>query len=330
LRGLADEVGVQSLPRVNFEFVKPAWLGLPSLSAALAWASRLSLPSLPVLPSRATGSDATAALAAASAVAPGASLSRPWSGRRAARRALRSQAGLPTLPAFPSFGRPSIASLPSLPGLSVDNGLLLRLSAISLILAGYGAAHSGDVGASSAAAATAAVHASAPATHAAAKPASEPALDDAPFSQHSLNVELRTLRSKLESGESARNLMILGDGTMGATVVSGSRVDNLMAQNTELVREPLGAWPAMVKAPELELKSVHGIAPTRVLDAAQHVFHLPLSQLASLKLQSDPKDPASFIWTGVWNAPAVGVAEPQTTTLYADQDAKTVTTVIPR
>ena len=155
------------------------------------------------------------------------------------------------------------------------------------------------------------------AKQAAAKPAT-PAVD--PFDQGSINRGLRALRNTVRQGDHARSLLILGDGTLGTTIVRQGSWENVMVRGSDTVVEPLNGAP--VDAAELNLSTVHGTAITRMLDQAATAYHLPKAKLASLRLTEHPGQPGTFIWTGTWNDAA-------RTTLYADREAKSVSPTLP-
>ena len=151
-------------------------------------------------------------------------------------------------------------------------------------------------------------------------PPTDPALAD-PFSQKSINTELRSLRKALEPGDQARSITVLSDGTMGMNIVNGGTTANVMVRGQDLAIEPLAADPG--RGASLDLQRVHGTAITRFLDEAASAFSLPKAKLGSLRLIENDAKPGSFIWIGVWNDPA-------RTTLYADREAQAVGESRPR
>lgn len=151
-------------------------------------------------------------------------------------------------------------------------------------------------------------------------PPPDPALA-APFSQRSINTELRSLRKALEPGDQARSLTVLGDGTMGMNIVNNGAAANVMVRGQDIAIEPLAGDPG--SGATLDVRRVHGTAITRFLDEAATTFQLPKNELGSLRLIEDEAKPGTFIWIGVWNDAA-------RTTLYADREAQTVGESRPR
>lgn len=148
------------------------------------------------------------------------------------------------------------------------------------------------------------------------------ALPADPFSQKSINTELRSLRKALEPGDQARSLTVLPDGTMGMNIVNGGMTANVMVRGQDIAIEPLAA-DAAADGASLDLQRVHGTAITRFLNAAAATRQLPQAKLGSLRLIENSAKPGTFIWIGVWNDPA-------RTTLYADREANTISTARPR
>lgn len=151
-------------------------------------------------------------------------------------------------------------------------------------------------------------------------PPPDPALA-APFSQKSINTELRSLRKALEPGDQARSLTVLSDGTMGMNIVNNGAAANVMVRGQDIAIEPLAGDPE--SGATLDVNRVHGTAITRFLDEATTTYQLPKSELGSLRLIEDEAKPGTFIWIGVWNDAA-------RTTLYADREAQTVGESRPR
>ncbi len=157
---------------------------------------------------------------------------------------------------------------------------------------------------------------------AAMKPAPKPAAPAAnPFDQSRINGGLRALRKTVGPGDQARSLLILGDGTLGTTIVREGSWENVMVRGADTVVEPLHGEPT--GEAKLDLAKVHGTAITRMLDAAKTTFALPNAKLASLRLTEHPSNAGTFIWTGTWN-------DAERTTLYADREAQSVSTTLPR
>ncbi|MBJ7471708.1 MAG: hypothetical protein JHD16_10425 [Solirubrobacteraceae bacterium] len=162
-----------------------------------------------------------------------------------------------------------------------------------------------------------------PASASAANPSAAPAPGASadPFAQSEVNDHLRALRKAVGPGDQVRNLMILGDGTMGVTIVNNGLAESVMVRGNDLAIEPFVGEPQASAA--LNLVDVRGGAITRVLAKAESVFRLPTAQLASLRLTEHPSKAGTFQWKGVWNDPA-------RTTLYADQSGQAVSTSRPR
>lgn len=154
----------------------------------------------------------------------------------------------------------------------------------------------------------------------AAKAPTDPALAD-PFSQKSINTELRALRKAQQPGDQARSLTVLNDGTMGMNIVNNGAAANVMVRGQDIAIEPLAGDPE--PGATLDVRRVHGTAITRFLDEAATTHQLPRNQLGSLRLIENEAKPGTFIWIGVWNDPA-------RTTLYADREAQSVGESRPR
>lgn len=165
----------------------------------------------------------------------------------------------------------------------------------------------------------AAAPAAKPAASAAQSP-TDPVLAD-PFSQKSINTELRSLRKALEPGDQARSVTVLNDGTMGMNIVNGGTTANIMVRGQDIAIEPLAGEPE--QGASLDIRRVHGTAITRFLDEASTTFRLPKAKLGSLRLIENDANPGTFMWIGVWNDPA-------RTTLYADREAQSVGESRPR
>lgn len=211
------------------------------------------------------------------------------------------------------------APRPSLPGGSLSAKHLIGAASLCMVLAGIGAL-TRDAGSIDAAQRAQAAARPVPTTGPLASSATAAPAD--PFNQTRLNQELRTLRSSLTKGESARNLTILADGTMGTMAVKDGAAESIMAQGTEFVREPIADWPTLLRSHELNLRAVHGVAPNKVLATAQSLFKLAPSQLVSLKLEPSPKRPSVFIWTATYR-------DPEQSVVYADREGASVSTVLP-
>ena len=135
------------------------------------------------------------------------------------------------------------------------------------------------------------------------------------FSQVQINAGLRALRKNVEGGEQVRSLRVLADGTLAATVVDGDAVAYVMARGAEVVRETIFTVPQPSRA--LNLDRVHGLAITRLLEAAQAGFGLERAQLSSLRLAESETGSGRFEWTGTWG--------PASAKLYADHEAFAIT-----